>query len=257
MTNKKIEGYQKECFEVEQSLGIALKYPRYADDQKTFPGTTDADGVCVGEHTPATIAMEAAQRITSLEARVKELEESTVSKATHEATVVMLSEARRNQISLFDLDYPPSAQQGGPERGDFLELLTAQDVNHYLTRIQELSTQVAHLQTELAKVTMQRDGTYAKVDAIEEACVTHYRECKESRNEMQQRITSKERLLRRALLMIANARRTPFTIETCERASKILQAIESGSSSQTLTMNHGAYITGINMAEPDPRMRRR
>jgi hypothetical protein len=59
-------GMMKELHDVEQVLGMALGYPWYKDDQKNFPGAIDADGVCVGEHVPATIAAEAADGIQML-----------------------------------------------------------------------------------------------------------------------------------------------------------------------------------------------
>ena len=49
-----------------QILGKALGYPWYKDDQKNFPGATEADGVCVGEHTAETIAGKAATVIKEL-----------------------------------------------------------------------------------------------------------------------------------------------------------------------------------------------
>lgn len=52
-----------ELVEVEQLLGEALGYPRYVDDPKNFPEATEADGVCVGEMTPAALAEQAANRI--------------------------------------------------------------------------------------------------------------------------------------------------------------------------------------------------
>ena len=64
---RKIEGYQKECHAVEQALGKALRYPWFKDDLESFPDATEADGVCVGEHVPGTIAEEAAARIAALE----------------------------------------------------------------------------------------------------------------------------------------------------------------------------------------------
>ena len=57
--------------EVCQTLGKALGYPWYKDDQKNFPGATERDGVCVGEHVAESIAMEAAQRIKTLETLVE------------------------------------------------------------------------------------------------------------------------------------------------------------------------------------------
>lgn len=70
MNEKIIEGMQKELHEVEQVLGKALGYPAYADDPKNFPGATEKDGVCVGEHTPATLALEMVERFKKLEAIV-------------------------------------------------------------------------------------------------------------------------------------------------------------------------------------------
>lgn len=52
--------------EVDQTLGPALGYPYYANDQKNFPGATEADGVCTGDHVPETLAAEAARRITNM-----------------------------------------------------------------------------------------------------------------------------------------------------------------------------------------------
>lgn len=51
--------------EVSQILGQALGYPRFMDDPVNFPNATEADGVCVGDHTAVTLAQEAAQRITA------------------------------------------------------------------------------------------------------------------------------------------------------------------------------------------------
>lgn len=65
----------RQNFEIEQILGKALGYPWYKDDQQNFPGSTDADGVCVGEHTPGSIADEAAKRIRELTDRISVLEE--------------------------------------------------------------------------------------------------------------------------------------------------------------------------------------
>lgn len=70
---REYEGIAKECREVEQHLGKALHYPWYKDDQKNFLNTTEDDGVCIGEHTPGTIAAEARNRIWLLEREVDEL----------------------------------------------------------------------------------------------------------------------------------------------------------------------------------------
>jgi len=55
--------YYDLAYEVEQVLGKALGYPKYSDDQKNFPGTTEKDGVCVGEHVPESLLSEAAKKI--------------------------------------------------------------------------------------------------------------------------------------------------------------------------------------------------
>lgn len=52
--------------EICQALGLALGYPRFCDDQKNFPGTTEAHGVCVGDHVAETLATEAALKIGQL-----------------------------------------------------------------------------------------------------------------------------------------------------------------------------------------------
>lgn len=67
------DGLRREQYEVGQILGQALCYPRYADDQENFPGTTDEDGVCVGEHIPATPAQEAAAKIGELTAELAQV----------------------------------------------------------------------------------------------------------------------------------------------------------------------------------------
>ena len=64
---RKIDGHAKEGHPVEQALGKALRYPWFRDDRKSFPDATEADGVCVGEHVPGTLAEEAAARIAALE----------------------------------------------------------------------------------------------------------------------------------------------------------------------------------------------
>ena len=59
--------YFKTAHEVTQSLGKALDYPWYKDDQNNFPGAREEDGVCVGDHVPESIADEAADKIRILE----------------------------------------------------------------------------------------------------------------------------------------------------------------------------------------------
>lgn len=68
------EGFIAEQSRIEQVLGRELGMTRFCDDQKNWPGATDEDGVCVGEHTALTLAMTAADELTRLRERVKELE---------------------------------------------------------------------------------------------------------------------------------------------------------------------------------------
>lgn len=49
-----------------QSLGKALGYPWFKDDQQNFPGSTSDNGVCVGDHVAESLADEAARTITRL-----------------------------------------------------------------------------------------------------------------------------------------------------------------------------------------------
>lgn len=62
----RITWYECSDAEICQTLGKVLGYPLFKDDQKNFPGATEADGVCVGEHIAETLAMEAADIIKSL-----------------------------------------------------------------------------------------------------------------------------------------------------------------------------------------------
>src|SRR5205085_3464919 len=67
------KGYSKMNEEICQTLGKALGYPFYKDDQKNFPGSTHADGVCVGDHVAESLAEEAANKIKQLKAFLVEL----------------------------------------------------------------------------------------------------------------------------------------------------------------------------------------
>lgn len=70
---RQIKGYRQEIELVEQTAGRALGYPRYCDDQKNFPGSTDADGVCVGDHSAVTIVRELAEKYSEARAEVERL----------------------------------------------------------------------------------------------------------------------------------------------------------------------------------------
>lgn len=78
-----IRGQAKELNEVEQILGKALGYPELyeADDPEKgpitcgteYPNAKPTGTVCVGDHVPATLAQEAANRIRSTEEEVAHL----------------------------------------------------------------------------------------------------------------------------------------------------------------------------------------
>ena len=67
-------GYTATQHVIQQTLGKALGYPWFKDDQKNFPGATEADGVCVGDHVAESLADEAAAKITALRAKIEKLE---------------------------------------------------------------------------------------------------------------------------------------------------------------------------------------
>lgn len=73
---EKIARMLKEFEQVNQILGKALGYPWFKDDQTNFPGATEEDGVCVGEHVTVTLAMEAAELIAKLKKRHPTTEEA-------------------------------------------------------------------------------------------------------------------------------------------------------------------------------------
>lgn len=63
-----LDAERRERHAVEQVAGQALGYPWFKDDQKNFPGATEADGVCIGEHVAGTIVQELASKRAALQA---------------------------------------------------------------------------------------------------------------------------------------------------------------------------------------------
>jgi hypothetical protein len=57
--------------EICQTLGKVLGFPWYKDDLSLFPGATESDGVCVGDHVGETLAVQAADRIRHLDSRLQ------------------------------------------------------------------------------------------------------------------------------------------------------------------------------------------
>jgi hypothetical protein len=72
--NSKYEQLKAACareeYDIQQTLGKALGYPWFKDDQTNFPGATEENGVCVGEHVAVTLAMEAAKQLAAANATV-------------------------------------------------------------------------------------------------------------------------------------------------------------------------------------------
>nr|WP_314430020.1 hypothetical protein [uncultured Brevundimonas sp.] len=60
--------------EISQTLGKALGYPWFKNDQINFPGATAENGVCVGDHVAESLADESARRITEAERKLAEAE---------------------------------------------------------------------------------------------------------------------------------------------------------------------------------------
>lgn len=77
--------------EVCQTLGKALGYPWFKDNLVNFPGSTEAHGVCVGDHVAESIAAEAAERIETLRAEVKRLK-GALERIADDSTVIESAE---------------------------------------------------------------------------------------------------------------------------------------------------------------------
>lgn len=98
--------------EICQILGKVLKYPWYKDDPKNFPDATESDGVCVGEHTAETIAMETAAKIERLQKRVEAAEAQAVQLANvvEKALAFVLIKCFRNSNRAREVKQWPSDQ---------------------------------------------------------------------------------------------------------------------------------------------------
>ena len=77
--NEEIERLERACSlqqqEISNTLGEALGFPRFCDDQKNFPGAAPEDGYCTGQYVAEDLAIMAADRIQKLEAELKEMKE--------------------------------------------------------------------------------------------------------------------------------------------------------------------------------------
>jgi hypothetical protein len=123
------DGIARESHDIEQSLGIALGYPWYKDDPKNFPDATEESGVCVGEHVPASIAAEAARRITELEAVIADLEAEVCGRSNEIARLLAENAELRKDKERFITDLRNRVKELN------LKLSTCFPVSHQYTEI--------------------------------------------------------------------------------------------------------------------------
>ena len=74
--------------EIQQILGRALGCPWYKDDPVNFPAVTEADGVCTGDSTGASLALEAVRRL----ARLEEAARHIIDVARHGIPVTLIAD---------------------------------------------------------------------------------------------------------------------------------------------------------------------
>ncbi|MGF3022659.1 hypothetical protein ACQVP2_07505 [Methylobacterium aquaticum] len=65
---RQLDGYRHHLDQCAQIAGKALGYPWFKDDQQNFPGSTDADGVCIGDHVGDSIVEELARAYEAVKA---------------------------------------------------------------------------------------------------------------------------------------------------------------------------------------------
>jgi hypothetical protein len=105
------EALSKQDDEICQTLGKALGYPWYKDDQKNFPGATEEHGVCVGDHVAESLAMEAAAGLVDYKVLLKQLDGLTVTLTDDPAGVAYVSflpEPRPRGVSVRQTELPGS-----------------------------------------------------------------------------------------------------------------------------------------------------
>jgi hypothetical protein len=240
-----IRGYQKECSDVEQALGVALDYQWFRDDQKNFPNATDADGVCIGEHTPGSIAMEAAQKIVGLKTIIKDLD------------------TELNDVSIY-IDHqqtPPHAYQGKPDV-DYVDIATADDVNRWINYLHAARGDVIHLQGELAKLRVENAGLGGKIRAIEQ--ITHSQNVDHGiyKTRAEHKLAFAESMARIALRIIVNSEDTAITGVILARARSMLRLLDSipvsnglvGAIPLTTRAHMGQALRANDLAEGDYRV---
>ena len=126
-----------------QTLGKALKFPAFKDDQVNFPGATEADGVVIAEEIAEDMAEYAAKRITELQASradtapwipIGEAAKAVTDKAG-EARAIRRGVARRWLLSALDRELRTIHTVSGSGEaaeiyGSLLEMIDQKDVGH-------------------------------------------------------------------------------------------------------------------------------
>jgi hypothetical protein len=221
---REIKGRISELNDVEQYLGQALGYPWYKDDPVNFPDCTDADGVCVGEHTPSTIAAEAAKKIVKQGAKINELNNRCNEMDSMRLRITslqdQLDEAREAQISIMDFDYPPIAQQGAPNH-EVLDLLTADDVNRWIKRIQELTVSNEGLNNQVNRLTLDMNNAVARAERAEETYKSLSDDANYQITYRAGRISQLENCVRWALRKLIYSRTNPLVPTVGDRAGNM------------------------------------
>jgi hypothetical protein len=88
---------------IQQTLGKALGYPWFKDDQKNFPGSTQEHGVCVGDHVAESLADEAAEMIGRLRAERRWIPVDEAHPPANEMVLVCIGSASRIMMCSIDM----------------------------------------------------------------------------------------------------------------------------------------------------------
>ena len=114
--------FQRHDGELQQICGQALGYPWFKDDQKSFPGATEKDGVCVGEHVGITIAQELANAYRK---RTAELERVRADNKALDEWRADVTVSLQRPGGAFFVDVPQHIKDLVKERDDLRTLILA------------------------------------------------------------------------------------------------------------------------------------